>query len=480
MRWLALLTLGLLLTNDTNAAPLPTGLVPEVQVSELTRFDWQFAAHVSDPTPGTLPRDYDSRRQFYVLYAPRTYDPARAWPLILFVSPGDDPLGWRHWQKTCEEHGVFFCAAYGAGNRTAPVHRARLILDAFDDLRRHYRIDPDRTYVAGFGAAGRFACALAFALPEHFAGVVLHLDAESVESSLEPSWSEPLLRIPYLRHRARARLSVAVATINAEDAGQYYPTLFEGLGIRTKAWPSTDALAEQYDWLEEGRNQRREDAKARPKLTVTPGSVPTPAEEAEQLVQTAESDLNGENVWRGTAFLEGVVQRWPKTEAGEKAVRLLRDLSADAQKRDRVRTQREAEERRMIVAEAQALEQSGRAKAALERWAALRKQAPESPEGMRAVDALKRLATIVSETPYFGAAFQTGSTTISFVAPDGPADRAGLRAGDVLVRFAAQPTTNLADVRRALATLKAGAKVEVERQRDGVRQTVMVQLTSAP
>ena len=72
-----------------------------------------------------LPADYHSGEQHYQLYVPPNYRPTKAWPLVVFVSPGDDPLGWRSWQRTCEAHDVLFCAAYGAGNRSPPGRRVR-------------------------------------------------------------------------------------------------------------------------------------------------------------------------------------------------------------------------------------------------------------------------------------------------------------------------------------------------------------------
>src|SRR5436190_900361 len=71
---------------------------PERRVREPTRLDWEFVAGPAARLPG----GYDSRRQRYQLFVPAKYTEARAWPLVLFLSPGDDPLGWRAWRKPCE------------------------------------------------------------------------------------------------------------------------------------------------------------------------------------------------------------------------------------------------------------------------------------------------------------------------------------------------------------------------------------------
>jgi len=103
------------------AAPPVTGLQNEVKITAPTRLDWQFAASGFGKDALKLPTDYDSRKQRYQLYVPEKYEPARPWPLVVFVSPGDDPLGWRAWQKTCEAEGGTWemAAANGADHADA-------------------------------------------------------------------------------------------------------------------------------------------------------------------------------------------------------------------------------------------------------------------------------------------------------------------------------------------------------------------------
>src|SRR5690348_11450016 len=129
VRLLALLALP----GTAAAAAPPTGLQEQVQISSPTRLDWKFAASAFGPGTAKLPADYDSRRQRYQLFVPRDYDAGRAWPLVVFVSPGDEPLGWPFWQTTCEKAGALFCAAYGAGNNCPAGPRTRLVLDMLDD-----------------------------------------------------------------------------------------------------------------------------------------------------------------------------------------------------------------------------------------------------------------------------------------------------------------------------------------------------------
>jgi S1-C subfamily serine protease len=72
----------------------------------------------------------------------------------------------------------------------------------------------------------------------------------------------------------------------------------------------------------------------------------------------------------------------------------------------------------------------------------------------------------------------TGSKTA--VSPGGPAALAGMRAGDVIVRFGGQPVANGNALLDAIRSTTPGARVGVTFQRDGQSHTVTVRLGSAP
>src|SRR3954447_18484215 len=71
------------------------------KVTAPTRLDWEFAVQGFGPGAAKLPAGYDSARQRYQLYVPKKYDAKRAWPLVLFISAGDQAAGWPAWQKVC-------------------------------------------------------------------------------------------------------------------------------------------------------------------------------------------------------------------------------------------------------------------------------------------------------------------------------------------------------------------------------------------
>lgn len=63
---------------------------------------------------------------------------------------------------------------------------------------------------------------------------------------------------------------------------------------------------------------------------------------------------------------------------------------------------------------------------------------------------------------------------LSGVRAGGPADKAGLLGGDVIVEFAGQKITNIYDYTYALEAVKIGKPVEVVVLRDGLRVILTV------
>jgi hypothetical protein len=456
------------------------GFRDEVRVRQPTRLDWKFAASGFGTEASRLLNDYESRDQRYQLYVPRDYNPDRLWPLVLFVSPGDDPLGWRFWQKPCEEKGAFFCAAYGAGNNCPAGQRLRIILDAFDDVRRHYKVDPDRTYLTGFSGGGRMACTIAFALPEYFGGVA------------PVGGTNPLNGLDYLRLRVRDRLSVAFLTgekdFNRRENEEFMFPLFTDLGIRSKLWvvpkldhavPGPTVLNDVFSWLEDDLDRRRADARKYPGLSAAPNEVLTDLRRAERVLETAEDELRRpDHAYRGVALLQGITARWPRTEPAEKARQRLRQMQDDPQLLQLIGEQGGAEERRNLTAQARALERYGQGPAALQAWEVLAKDQAGTPEGDRAAAEAKRLRAALEKAPALGLAFESETTTVRAVIAGGPAEKAGLHRGDRVLRLGDHPTATLAELRHALDNHIPGERVTLEVERGGKARTLTIELGS--
>ena len=86
-------------------------------------------------------------------------------------------------------------------------------------------------------------------------------------------------------------------------------------------------------------------------------------------------------------------------------------------------------------------------------------------------------------TPDLVAALRLPGTDGGLVAsvwPDGPAARAGLREGDLVLQVGDRKTTDVRALLRAVASNLPGSTVPLELWRDGVRQTLQIELAAWP
>jgi membrane-associated protease RseP (regulator of RpoE activity) len=199
--------------------------------------------------------------------------------------------------------------------------------------------------------------------------------------------------------------------------------------------------------------------------------------QATGLLETAEAELKQpERTWRATALLQGVAARWGKTEAGEKARRLLDEIQGDPRRLERLAAQGGAEERRMLSAQARGFEKLGDYRRAVQANQLLVRNHAETPEGKKAADELKRLALV----PYLGVAFAADAARVVQVLAHGPADLAGVKSGDIVVKMGEAAIGSPQDLRRVLQTHKAGEKVALEVQRGGKPVLLEVELGTLP
>ncbi|HVV99210.1 MAG TPA: M28 family peptidase, partial [Planctomycetaceae bacterium] len=105
-------------------------------------------------------------------------------------------------------------------------------------------------------------------------------------------------------------------------------------------------------------------------------------------------------------------------------------------------------------------------------------QAPEKPDYIRVKSA--SMGPGDGSRPYFGSIPNFGSDkpgyALQAVAPNSPAEKAGLKGGDRIIKMAGKKIDNLEDFDLALRKLQAGETVEVVVARDDKEVTVKVTL----
>jgi len=230
--------------------------------------------------------------------------------------------------------------------------------------------------------------------------------------------------------------------------------------------------------------RRRADAKARPGLTVAPDEAPAGDQQAARQLETAQKELKqAERAWHAVALAQGIIDRWAKSPSAEPAQKFLDQLKANAEQAKLVAKQRSEEEIRETVSEARMLERFGLRGKALRAWRELAEKQPDSAEGKKAVAEAKRLETAIAATPkraYLGISFEGNSLKIGQVEKGGPADKAGLKAGDLLTKLDDAKLDSFATLTKRLAKSRPDDEVALEVERNGQRMTIQVRLGARP
>ena len=329
---------------------------PNVNVTQPTDLDWVYAFANQSPkeVPAQLLTGYDSTKQAYELFVPAKYDMKQTWPVVLFISPGNRGAGFAQWKAVFEKEGIIFASPHEAGNGTPTPQRIRIVMDVLAELRRDFNVDPDRTYIGGFSGGGRIASAIAFALPEYFAGVIPVCAGGDLRE--EPS----------LRHRVKDRLSIAHLTgetdFNRGEVERMRHTMLTDLKYREKTWvvprlahgiPEANVFAETYAWLEAALPERRELAKQFPASSL---SQSVPREEWAKLLM-AEGKLrlkNKDTLYSGLMQLHTIQTRWSDLPQAKEANAILTEYQ-DAKDQSWAE-QDVAESRAFLIAQAKGVD----------------------------------------------------------------------------------------------------------------------------
>lgn len=377
-------------------APVALAQPRNVAVSGPTRLDWEFVARRFGRDLADVPGNYDAKRQRYRLFIPAGYSKVRAWPLIVFISPSNDPIGWPSFEATCEREGIFFCSPCKAGNKTPGGLRTRIVLDATDDVRRRFRIDPDQTYIGGFSGGGRMACTIGFTMPEVFAGII------------PVCGTNPPGGLTYLRHRLVDRVSVAFVTgeqdFNRRENEEWMAPYLKELDVRSKLWiapgvghdmPGPAVMDGVVSWLAADLKRRREDSAARPKLNLQPDEAFRDDALADRLLEAAQAELKeDERIWQGVAILQGIGSRWPQSEAARASKDILQKIVADERLATNLGELRLSDDHKWFAAQARGLERYGMIPKAIETWEFLARQYPKTPAADEAATEIRRLQNL--------------------------------------------------------------------------------------
>jgi hypothetical protein len=131
------------------------------------RFNWQMSwVKQQDPDAG----EYDLSRESFRVHVPADWDRDSAAGLFVWVSPsqsGEIPAEWR---PVLDRYKLIAIGADNSGNHRLVWYRMGLALDAVFNMKKRYKIDEQRVYIAGFSGGARMASRLGMQYPDVFQG----------------------------------------------------------------------------------------------------------------------------------------------------------------------------------------------------------------------------------------------------------------------------------------------------------------------
>lgn len=125
------------------------------------------------------PQPLDLAQERFVVYVPEGAPPANGYGLLVFIPPWPEAALPKDWPHVLDRHGMIFVSAARSGNDADTLdRRIPLALLGYENIRRRYRLDPDRAYVGGLSGGSRVALRVALAYPDLFRGALLNAGSD--------------------------------------------------------------------------------------------------------------------------------------------------------------------------------------------------------------------------------------------------------------------------------------------------------------
>jgi pimeloyl-ACP methyl ester carboxylesterase len=121
----------------------------------------------------------DLAQERFVVYVPQGAPPPNGYGLLVFIPPWPEAALPKDWPRVLDRHGMIFVSVAHSGNDADTLdRRIPLALLGYENIRRRYKVDPDRAYVGGLSGGSRVALRVALAYPDLFRGALLNAGSD--------------------------------------------------------------------------------------------------------------------------------------------------------------------------------------------------------------------------------------------------------------------------------------------------------------
>jgi hypothetical protein len=311
-----------------------------------SRMGWPLAAQEAAKV------DYKLPEESFEVYVPADYTGDKPFGLLVFVNPHPSGRPPQNYLPLLDKHHLIYVGPNKVGNDRFVRLRMGLAIDAVENMRKRYKIDPDRIYVSGISGGGRVASMLGVGFADVFRGgfYIIGCDFYKEEKSTEKngyyrrSYNVPPAKIFNLARKASKHVFLTGDNDGNRDQTQLYYNGFKRDGFEHITYfqvPGMGHQAPDAEWFEKGLTALDEPVAAppvtatakRPTAPATRPAAPTaqaldrPAIAA-RLLATAQMYVDNKQYERGREKLAWIAQNFADTPAGVTARRLLNELKA--------------------------------------------------------------------------------------------------------------------------------------------------------
>jgi len=121
----------------------------------------------------------ETQKEAFHIRLPSNFSPQETYGVVVFISGPQNKIGCPGaWLPVLDERKLIYIAPQNAGNKEPVAFRdARAVVSALL-IKKHYRIDSKRVYVAGYSGGARVAGMSAFEHPELWRGTIQSCGAD--------------------------------------------------------------------------------------------------------------------------------------------------------------------------------------------------------------------------------------------------------------------------------------------------------------
>ncbi len=284
-------------------------------------------------------KDYDIAEQTFQVFAPEADEVDQPMGLLVFISPSDIGRVPNEWKAALRRSNMIWVSPNQTGNEQPIWKRIGLALDAVENMKARYKIDPDRIYVAGVSGGGRVASRVGLMYGDIFKGSVSIIGTDffkDIEVPDKPDhvWQAKFVEpnralLQQIKTENRYVLITGENDYNQQQTREVYRQGYQQEGFKHATYLEVPDLAHEYPaglWLD---------------LAITALDAPIldarlmKKAQNEEVEQRADKEIANArkvlaiNTDTGAKLLKRIVQTYPDTQAAADAQQLLNEIAQD-------------------------------------------------------------------------------------------------------------------------------------------------------